>query len=258
MRYAVTVGRSNGPQLPQLARQWAQQLGVPFLPRKKEETLDELLQTDAYQCLIVATQEGPQIFSSEGKLFYHPGMAVLRLQRLQQGEPDNFALACGLHSGMRFLDCTLGLASDALIASFLCGTSGRVVGLEASPPLWFIVSQGLSSYEAQNPVLTQAMRRLTALHKEAGAYLKTLTPNSYDVVYFDPMFKTPVSASSNMQPLRPVSYNKPLTQEIIETALQVAPLVVIKERSLRILQALGAQNFQGGKYSKIKYGIIRR
>ena len=48
-------------------------------------------------------------------------MAVLRVQRLKKHESDHFSAALALKPGMRVLDCTMGLASDAVVASFITG-----------------------------------------------------------------------------------------------------------------------------------------
>ena len=61
-----------------------------------------------------------------------------------------------------------------------------------------------------------------------------------------------------MDSLRPVAYEKPLSDTTVELALQLAPRVVIKERNEYILREYGCQEFVGGKYSKVKFGIIRR
>lgn len=93
---------------------------------------------------------------------------------------------------------------------------------------------------------------------DTAAYLESLPPDSFDAVYFDPMFEHPVEGSSNMVPMRPAADHRPLTRSVIEKALKAAPLVVVKERSRQFLTELGAQEIQGGRYSRIKYGIIRR
>ena len=51
---------------------------------------------------------------------------------------------------MRVLDCTMGLASDAVVASFITGRTGTVCAVEASPLLHFVVSEGLQNYQAED------------------------------------------------------------------------------------------------------------
>lgn len=45
---------------------------------------------------------------------------------------------------------------------------------------------------------------------------------------------------------------------MIREALRLAPRVVVKERDEDLLRSLGAREIQGGKYSKLRYGIIWR
>ena len=158
----------------------------------------------------------------------------------------------------RVLDCTVGLAADALLASHAVGETGKVIGLEASLPLWFLTSRGVISYKSQIPELVQDLQRIEIIHAEASAFLKTLPENSFDAVYFDPMFRQPVRKSSEMVPLRPLAFPEPLTLEMVELALKVAPRVVIKERSVEILQEYGCTEFVGSKYSAVRFGIRKR
>ena len=208
--------------------------------------------------VIVLEKDGPRIHSEHGTFAYHPGMAEIRVQQLLRGAPDHLVRALDLHPGARVLDCTLGLASDAAVAACVAGPTGRVVGLEASLLLHFAVQHGLAHYECKTPLLTAALRRVEAVHAVAAEYLATCAPNSFDVVYFDPMFRHPVQGSKAMEALRPLSLEEPLARSTVELALKVAPRVVIKERSEYLLAEYGCQEYVGGKYSRIKFGIIRR
>ena len=106
--------------------------------------------------------------------------------------------------------------------------------------------------------MTEALRRITTVQATAEEYLETCEADAFDVVYFDPMFRYPVQGSSAMEPLRPVAYEHPLNQRTIELALKAAPKIVIKERSEKILREYGCTEILGGRYSRIKFGIIRR
>lgn len=258
MKFATIRGRNDKGNLRDLAFKWAQELHVEFLPRQAEGSLQDVLKEYNLDCLLIATQNGPQIYTEEGILRFHPGMAVLRLENLRKGQKDNFAVACGLEPGNRFLDCTLGFASDSAIASYLVGSAGKVVGLEASPPLWYLVKQGLKTYQCENPLLTDALRRITTVNSKAEDYLAALPADSFDVVYFDPMFQHPIQASSNMVPLRPVAYHKQLDKTMLAAALRVAPKVVVKEHTVKVLADLGLTEIVGGKYSHVKFGVLRR
>lgn len=261
--YAVTVGRNCGSAYVEQAKAWAQQLGVNYFDRPQNQKLEEYLKDHQLEAAIIATSQGPRIFTALTDFHYHPGMAVLRLQQLKKGEGDHFKEALNLKKGDRVLDCTLGLASDAAIASYCVGPKGSVTGLEASELLFFVVNYGLHNFEAEDPELTEALRRIRAIPAVAKDYLKALVEQHkpedlFEVIYFDPMFRRPVKGSVAMDALRPLSYEKPLDRETVELALKLAPRVVIKERNIGILQELGCQEILGGRYAKVKYGVIRR
>ena len=258
-KYAVMLSRNaRGSAAIETAKAMAAQLGVAYVERPHNQVLEAFMAAQGLAAVIVLEKDGPRIHSEHGTFAYHPGMAEIRVQQLLRGAPDHLVRALDLHSGSRVLDCTLGLASDAAVAACVAGSTGRVVGLEASLLLHFAVQHGLAHYECKTPLLTAALRRVEAVHAVAAEYLATCAPNSFDVVYFDPMFRHPVQGSKAMEALRPLSLEEPLARSTVELALKVAPRVVIKERSEYLLAEYGCQEYVGGKYSRIKFGIIRR
>ena len=258
-KYAVMLSRNaRGSGAVQTAKDMAARLGVAYLDRPHNQVLEEFMAAQALAAVIVLEKDGPRIHSEQGTFAYHPGMAEIRVQQLLRGAPDHLVQALDLRSGARVLDCTLGLASDAAVAACVAGPTGRVVGLEASLLLHFAVQYGLAHYECKTPLLTAALRRVEAVHAVAGEYLAACAADSFDVVYFDPMFRHPVQGSKAMEALRPLALEEPLDRTTVELALKVAPRVVIKERSEYLLREYGCQEYVGGKYSRIKFGIIRR
>ena len=93
------------------------------------------------------------------------------------------------------------------------------------------MSYGLKNYVAEDADLTAALRRIQPVQALAEDYLTQCAPDSFDVVYFDPMFRHPVNGAKGMEALRPLSYEEALSAETLQLALRVAPRVVIKERS---------------------------
>lgn len=254
-KIGVTTARNaTGSAAAAQARAWAEQLGALYVERPHNMGVDELMAQHDLAALVVGEKDGPRIHSAAGSFAYHPGMAVLRLQQLKRSATEHLLTALDLRPGKRVLDATLGLAADAAISSYAVGEDGTVVGLEASPLLYFAVSYGLKNYVAEDADLTAALRRIQPVQALAEDYLTQCAPDSFDVVYFDPMFRHPV----NGEALRPLSYEEALSAETLQLALRVAPRVVIKERSEYILREYGCEEFIGGKYSRIKYGIIKR
>ena len=256
--YAVTTIRSPESDLLQQAKTWAKELHLPFVPRPLHGSMEDFLAKKGLKAVLIASHLGPQVMTEEGLLRYHPNMGVPRIRTLKRGGSDHLVTACGLKSGMRFLDCTLGLAADSVVASFVTGPTGKVVGREASPVLYKLVSQGLRDYAIDDPDITAALHRIQPRLGKAEELLPTFPADSFDVVYFDPMFRRPIGNSSSMQPLRPATYHKPLDRSMVQAALRLAPTVVVKEREDDLLRSLGATEVLGGKYSKVRYGVIHR
>lgn len=256
MEFIVTTTRDNQEELLGTAQRWARALQVPAIPRDNWN-LEKMKREYEVDAILLASAQGPKVYCRKHKFFYHPSMAQLRIENIKKGQIDHMAEAMNLHSSMRVLDCTLGLAADAAIASYIVGETGKVVGLEGSDILHFVVQQGLKNYEAKDSDLTAALRRIIAVHTDAATYLATRM-EEFDVIYFDPMFETPVEGSSNMEPLRDLAYQSKLTPKIIQLALQRAPRVVIKERYIKYLRDLGCTEVMGGKYSSVKYGVIQK
>ena len=263
-KFAVTTARNVKGKLIEAAKAWAEELHVPYVARHKNETLEELLAEHELDAFIIAKVKGAEVYSAAGNFGYHPNMAALRILEMQRGAQDNYVEALGLHAGSRVLDCTLGLAADAAVASYVVGATGRVVGVEASPLVHFAVQYGLAHYVTKYPWFDEALRRIETFNAVADDYLqqlistRTTEADLFDVVYFDPMFHHGVKGSLAMDALRPISYEKPLEEATIQLALQIAPKVVIKERSEFHLQEYGCEEFFGGKSSRVKFGFRYR
>lgn len=241
------------------AKHVADLLQIPYIIRHKQTLagLRERFQTDT---LIVASNTGPIVNSSGEELFFHQGMAQLRIKNMRDGKPDHMVVAMALSEGMSVLDCTLGLGTDAVVASIVTGEQGRVTGLEVSPLIALITSWGLQHFTADESVISNAMRRICVMQEDFRTYLRSLPDKFYDVVYFDPMFRIPVQASSGIRPLRLLADMGGLDIDSLREARRVARnRVVVKEvQGSSEFRRLGITQFVGGKYSRIQYGIIKR
>lgn len=207
-----------------------------------------------------------------GNLFFHPSMALLRMINLKRGIKDRFLQATGLESGDIFLDATMGLASDTLIAAWAVGHEGKVIAIEASVLLHFLVSEGLASFRDLKPAkirgtdksaaweeLAEAADRIETVCSDHYAFLRKLPDCSVDVIYFDPMFRDTLADSSpSIKPLQDLSVPKALNAETVKEACRVARRrVVLKERNgSGEFQRLGFRLLDGGKYSSVSFGVI--
>lgn len=240
-----------------LAVQLADRLGVLMVERGKL-SLGDLFYGYKVDGIIVVAQNKISYHHSEGEFFFHPGKSNLRIKEIKAGKTDQMIKAMELKPGYSILDCTLGLATDAIVASYVAGKTGKVVGLESSPIIATLVEIGLKDYDKGRQEIVEAMRSISVICTEHNAYLTHLPPGSYDIVYFDPMFRRPkYNARCPVDPLRPLADHRPLGVETIKMASQVARRrVVIKERrGSKEFERLGADIVMGGNYAPVQYGV---
>jgi len=257
MDLVVTTVQHPSDDVNTFAKHIGALLNIPFSMRAKQSLMAIKIN---YQVdnIIVVGQKGPLVNTPGGEYFFHLSMAKLRIQNLLDGQHDHLISAMSLEAGMSVLDCTLGLATDSIVASFIVGHTGKVLGLETSQVVAFIASYGLQHFQADEQYLTEALRRISVKHAHSYKYLTTLADNSYDVVYFDPMFRNPIHSSSNVKPLRYLADNSPLPKNTLKEACRVAKQrVVVKESSKSDeFTRLGITTVYGGKYSSVHYGVI--
>jgi 16S rRNA (guanine1516-N2)-methyltransferase len=259
-RFVVTTSRRPGATAAAEAEGWAERLGVRCVSRCGR-SISMLCREDGVAGVLVISSAKPPTFVSADRgihYFFHPGMALTRVRNIRRGMGDPMITAIELGEGDTVLDCTLGRGADAIVASYVVGARGRVVGLESSPLLAELTIEGLRTYEPPSEAVAAAMRAIDARQGDHLDFLQAAEARSFDVVYFDPIFGEPVEASSAMQPLRPLADDRPLAPEAVEEARRVARrAVVIKERpDAELWQQLGVRHFAGGKKSSIAYGII--
>lgn len=225
----TTAGRPDEFSL-KLAEETAKELGYLFVSRKKRSIAR--LQKEYESSVIVAGHERFELYrlGMDHPFFFHPNSAMFRFKRLLNGELDPLIEVAELKEGDTFLDCTLGLASDSLIASFAVGTAGKVLGLEKDVDIAFIVKEGLKKFPTNIIELEEVMNRIEVQEADAVAYLRSVPDNAWDIVYIDPMFTAPIEESTNFTRLREVGSNGELTQEWVDEAYRVAKRrVVIKD-----------------------------
>ncbi|MEG6522422.1 class I SAM-dependent methyltransferase [Desulfotomaculum sp. 1211_IL3151] len=255
----ITTGIRSSNQLEERALELSQEIHLPYYQRKKY-SLQALREMTGAAAILMVSPKRLSLVIDDQELFFHPGLAKLRIKEIQAGKTDQMIKAMDLQEGNSLLDCTLGLAADALVASYVVGPRGTIVGLEDAKPVAEIVSRGLCTYTGEKPELINAMRRIKVMNEHHLQYLCKLPSNAFDVVYFDPMFRVPKTKSSSMAPLRFFANSNPLSNEAIVEAVRVArKKVVMKEsRESQEFQRLNFHKVQGGRYSPVAYGVIQK
>jgi hypothetical protein len=252
----ITTSHKGGTNQLLLAERFCKELGYPLVPREKL-SLPALI--DKYQVagVIVAAPDKVFYYTGEEEFFFHPNMAAVRIKDIRSGKTDQMVKAMDLRPGDSVLDCTLGFGADAIVSAFVTGTSGTVLGLEVSPVIAALVRYGIKNYNFKSKLLSSTMRNITVINASHYEYLLQTAANSFDIVYFDPMFRQPKYKSSNMTPLRKLADLSPLNRDVLVEALRVArKRVVVKERrGSSEFARLGIDRIEGGKYAPVVYGV---
>ncbi len=198
---------------------------------RNERSLRKLKQEYKVDILVVGQDKlFISIINSDEKMFFHPNLSMIRAKRYIKGEIEPFLQVTKLKEGMSFLDCTLGLASDSIMASLAVGNTGRVIGVEASKTVYLLVNEGLKHFESSVSSFDQAMRRIEVHQADHYRILKNSPNNSIDVVYFDPMFHQQIERSNGIEPLRLRATEMDLTNQVLLEAKRVAKRrIVLKD-----------------------------
>ncbi len=254
----TTAGRTN-IEMKKQAIVIAEQLEAKFIDRKKR-SVQAIQKTEGEDCIVVG-KERLELYpiGEKAPFFFHPNSAMFRIKRLMKGEHDPFIDATRLKKGSTLLDCTLGLASDSIVASFVVGETGKVIGVEGNRYIGYIVKTGLKKWESGIPLINEAMARIHVIQKRSLEVLQSLPDQSYDCVYFDPMFEEHILESDGIRALSKFAIYEEFTDELIEEALRVASeRVVLKDhfRSKRFKEF--NFNVYERKTAKFHFGVIEK
>lgn len=188
--------------------------------------------------------------------FFHPSMAALRIGRLQRGEPDPLVEISQLRPGESFLDCTLGIGSDTLVAAYALGPAGQVLALESDQALATIVGRALRVGGKLAAKISANLAPIEVVNADYNDFLPTLADRSFDVVYFDPMFKEPVAESVAFEPLRAFANPAELNERAIAEARRIArKRVILKaEKGSSLFTSYGFK--EARRSADFSYGVI--
>lgn len=233
------------------------EIGVNYTARDKK-SLEKIMFEQNTEEIVVVEMERVKYFKKGIKqpFFFHPSIAVLRINRLKQGDNDLMVQLANLKPGDSFLDCTLGMATDSLVASYIVGPEGRVVGLESQPIIAILTKAGLIKGWHLDHDIDAAMKRIEIEMICHYEYLKALPDNSFDIIYFDPMFRYGVTKSVPFNPIRSLANPSPITQKTIEEAKRVARRKVILKENMKSdeFERLGFKPYT--RSSSITFGVI--
>ena len=253
--FVTTIERTT-EELNDKAREISNELKLPFVIRNRV-TIKKLMSKYQSDCLVTGNDLVLYSFKTGKSVFFHPNLAQVRLKRILKGETDAFLEASMIDPGDHILDCTLGFASDAIIASHAVGENGFVTGLEKSPIWAYVLKNRLKKYETDLKHLKDSLNRIACINADYNDFLKKAKDKSYDIVYFDPMFEYSIEESSGLQSLKNFANFERLTKEAIIHASRVARKRVVLKSHFQssLFEELGFKVIIR-KTSKFHFGII--
>ncbi|RSL32781.1 hypothetical protein D7Z54_13625 [Salibacterium salarium] len=255
----LTTAKSSSYEEMEEANRLADKWNIRFEPRKKRSLNKWMYETNESIYVIGNKQDKLYHPDATQPFMFHPSMAWIRFQRLQQGDSDPMIAAMQLHVGMSCLDATMGLGSDSILMSAVAGKQGKVAAIESHPYIAHLVRKGLNHWEEDDEAFNKAMRRIDVRTGEHLDLLHKLPDNSYDIIYFDPMFEQPVLNSVHLGPLRKFAVNESLKKEAIQEAIRVAKnRVVVKCSTLYEDLALFGFMFNHRKGASFSYAVFRK
>ncbi|MDM5298454.1 class I SAM-dependent methyltransferase [Bacillus pumilus] len=253
----ITTSFRANEQTIKTAKVLAEDLHSEYIDRRKQ-SVRQLAKTRG-DVLVVGKERFEWYQSNGEKFFFHPSSAMFRVKRILRGEKDPLIEAAQLMPGDSFLDCTLGLGSDAITASCAVGNTGEVVGIEKNPITALLVREGLRTWETGVIEADEAMKQISVISGDSIEQLKKLPNRSFDVVYFDPMFEETIRESSSIAPLRQVAEHHFDHDVAMQEAMRVArKRVVLKDHWKSTRFTAKSYQFQviKRKTAQFHYGYI--
>jgi 16S rRNA G966 N2-methylase RsmD len=262
----VSTAYSPNQEMLERAEHFAQHFNAHYLERGKDSlaTLFKRAETAHFtdERLLIITKVGLKLYyyTNLTKPFYfHPSMGLVRINRLQKGADDPLVKLAQLKAGDSFLDCTLGIGADALVAAYAVGQTGKVVAIESDFAIATLVDNSLRhGYNIPVDIFLN-LAQIKVIHKDNALLLRELPANNFDVVYFDPMFLPPVDKSvSAINPLLYFADYRKLEPETVIEAIRIARRMVILKadrkspefKRLGFKEQLRSANFSYGTIMK--------
>lgn len=259
MKIGVTTGSHISPELEEKARAVSSMLSLPFIER--EGTLNELSSKYHLDAFLTADKKGLAFHYQHSCYRFHLGASVLRIFQMERGNADRLCQLLPRKGLLRVLDCTFGQGGDSTVLSWFLRKRGQVTSLEKDGLLYMIGREGIHSYTYdKDPEITKALRAIHLIHADFHEFLQNAAPQSYDVVYFDPMFKQPVKPKENqMDAFRAAACHDSLDLETLQAACRAAKqMVIVKERPFSSLFRLPIFNFIDSRRGQTTaYGVIK-
>ncbi len=243
----VSTSAKTIPEQITYAKELARQLSLSYVERKKQSIEKLLGQTEG---VLLVYKEKLVFVQADGRTFsFHPDTAMLRIKA-----PHDALLDLIGKPNKRILDCTMGLASDSLV---MASAGNQVTAVEESPLIHLIVSQGLAALATSDSPLALAAQSIETVCGDSLAFLEHQADDSFDIVYFDPMFSETIQESKNLDSLSALANPSRLTEKMLSQAKRVAKEAIVIKAHFRdtVFEEFDFER-QVRPNQKFHYGIV--
>ena len=213
----VTTSVKTNSELNEKAQRLADDLRLKYKMRNKK-TIKQLLSSS--DGVLVVYKNKLSYFEDDSEFFFHLDTTALKIKN-----SDNEPLVEIIEEKEQsILDCTMGLAGDSILLSYY---GHKVTSLEKNNIIHLITTNGLKNYISTNEEINKAMCKIKTYNVDCLDYLKNCPDDSYDIIYFDPMFSHNITESRNLEGILPLADTIFPYEEFIKEAKRVARKKII-------------------------------
>ena len=207
----VTTNVKTTLEINDKAQKLADELSLKYIKRNKS-TIKQLL--EIAKGVIVVYKNKLSYFENDLEFFFHLDTTALKIKNSDR-EPLVEIIGKEKQS---ILDCTMGLAGDSVLLSYY---GHNVTSIEKNKIIHLITSNGLKNYVCPSEKINKAMRKITTHNYDCIDYLKKSPANTFDIIYFDPMFSHNIRESKNLSGITPLADKNFPYEEFMKEANRV-------------------------------------
>lgn len=220
----ITTSHNGSKYAVNLAKQLSNEFGIPYYNRR--HLTERIKQGVIRFYYVVDNNLNLSLNVGNYKLFFHPGIAKIRMENYKREGHDYLLQALQPSKDDIVYDGTFGLGMDAVFISHFVK---KVIGTEVSEHIFRVISYGLKKYVAKDEWINNAIKKIELYHADMKQFVKKQQDKVFDIVYCDPMFENPIFESSALNPLRPLASYDTLTNDVLQDLVRIAKKrVVIK------------------------------
>lgn len=223
-KVVITTSHKASNEAVGLAKFLSKEFSIPYYNRRHVAERVKNGEIDFYY--VVDNNLNLSIHIGDQKLFFHPGIAKIRMENYKRDGRDYLIEALKPDENDVVYDGTFGLGMDAVFMAYFVK---KVVGTEVSPHIFRVVSYGLKKYVSKENWINESIKKIELYNEDMKEFIKKQPDKSFDIVYCDPMFENPVFESSSLNPIRPFASYDTINDETIQEMIRIArKRVVIK------------------------------